>query len=286
MANIPLKISETFLWTSIVAGIMVLATSAFGIFVNSTYARETADWATQARAQDIANVVAVAVLFVSAYFMNRGSFKGLFVWSGSLLFLVYGFVIYAFAAHYNSLFLLYVATLALSVYTLLGGVLRLDFEKVKALCQIDTNIRRVVSGYLLLAAVIFYVLWLSEDVPALLKGTVPSSLALDGLLVNPVHVLDMGFYLPAMMITGVSLWKGKGLGYTFGVPLLIFSALTGLGILVIDYLSSAIAANLGQVVFVGTLSIVSVILSWLYLRSLKHVVGARATEEKAQLVSA
>lgn len=261
-----IKVPIIYLGLSVVIAALVAFSSYLGIFVGSTYARETADWATQARAQDMANIVGIIVLLTSAYFVSKRSTKGVLIWGGSLLFLTYTFVIYTFAVHYNSFFLLYVATLGLTVYTFLGGVLRLDFDQVKALSTVGSKSRRAVSIYLFISAVVFYLLWLSEDVPALLNNTAPASVGQSGLLVNPVHVLDLGLYLPAMIIASVSLWRSRALGYTFSIPLLIFSALTGLGILIIDYLSGAIVSALPQEIFVGTLVIASVILTWLYLR--------------------
>ena len=210
---------------------LVLASSGFGILVKGTYSRETSDWASQAQAQDAVNVVAVVVLLVAAYFtVEKWSVRGLLVWAGSLLFLIYGFVIFAFASHYNDLFLLYVATLGASVYAFLGGVLRLDFEEVKRRSAIGGRGRLALSALLLVVAGAFYALWLSEDVPSLLNGTVPASVTTAGLLVNPIHVLDMGLYLPAMVITAVSLRRDGALGHTFTLPLLTFSVLTVLGI--------------------------------------------------------
>jgi len=98
-----------------------------GIFVSSTYARYTSNLASQARAQDLVDIIAVAMLLVATYFMNKRSMRGFQLWAGGLLFLIYAFVIYAFAAPFNDLFLLYVAILGLIVYTFIGGVLRLRF---------------------------------------------------------------------------------------------------------------------------------------------------------------
>ncbi len=56
----------------------------------------------------------------------------------------------------------------------------------------------------------------------------------NGLLTNPVHVLDLGLYLPAMLVTAIFLWRGKLLGYLLALPLLVFSILTGIGIISID----------------------------------------------------
>ena len=56
---------------------------------------------------------------------------------------------------------------------------------------------RAVSVFLLVIAILFYLQWLSEDIPALVTGRMPPSVMENGLLTNPVHVLDMGLLLNA-----------------------------------------------------------------------------------------
>lgn len=43
----------------------------------------------------------------------------------------------------------------------------------------------------------FALLWLSEDVPAIIDGSASHALSTSGLLTNPVHVLDLGLFLLA-----------------------------------------------------------------------------------------
>lgn len=78
--------------SSILISILTLVSSAAGIFSSGTYAREASDWALQAKAQDMANALAVATILASLYFARRGSVAGFLSWSGGLLFLIYSFV--------------------------------------------------------------------------------------------------------------------------------------------------------------------------------------------------
>jgi hypothetical protein len=265
-----IQLGRLYVWLTLLASLLVLISSLLGILVGSTYAREASDWALQARAQDVVDILAVASILAAIILVKRSPVKAFGVWVGGLLFLVYAYFIFAFASHFANLFLLHVIILGLVVYTLLGGVIRIDFDRFREVVSpIGRGTRRSVSAFLLLLAVVFYALWLSEDIPALLSGTVPASLAQDGLLVNPVHVLDIGIYLPAVVITAYSLWKDRGLGYVFALPFLVFSALTGLGILFIDY-STALsggAVSTGQEVFVGILVVVSVVVGWALARA-------------------
>jgi len=225
-----IKISRIYYYTTTLASILILASSALGILVSSTYARYTSNLASQARAQDMVDVIAVVVLLFGTYSMNKQSVRGFQLWAGGLLFLMYAFVIYALGAPFNDLFLLYVANLGLVVYTFIGGVLRLNFEKIKEMTPMGHRTRLALGVALPILGISFYFLWLSQVVPALMNGTVPVSVVQAGELVSPVHVLDMALYLPALIITGFSLWKNKLLGYVFGFPLLIFIILTFLAI--------------------------------------------------------
>ena len=51
-----------------------------------------------------------------------------------------------------------------------------------------------------------------------------------GLIVNPVHVIDLALVLPAMIISGRWLQRGKRAGDWFGPSWLVFSVLMGLSI--------------------------------------------------------
>jgi hypothetical protein len=128
-----------------------------------------------------------------------------------------------------------------------------------------------VSVYLLLVAILFALLWLSQDIPAIVTGKAPQSVTENGLLTNPVHVLDLGFYLPAMIITAILLWRRKFLGYFFAIPLLVFSILTGIGIIAIDVVTGmrGMPTSPGVDLFIAAIDAVSLVLTVLYGREVR-----------------
>src|SRR5205823_9745531 len=109
-----MKLSKIFIWLSVLLAVLVLLASVAGLTIKSIYAREAPSWVIQAYGQDIANLITVDVLAIALYFVNKGSVKALLVWIGALLTLLYAYVIYAFAVHFNSLLLVYVAIVGLS----------------------------------------------------------------------------------------------------------------------------------------------------------------------------
>ncbi len=265
-----MNISKRESWLTLAIVVLVLLASSAGLALKSIYAREVPSWAVQAYGQDIANLVTVAVLLIAVYFFNKGSVKAFLVWIGVLLTLLYAYVIYAFAAHFNSLFLVYVAIVGLSFYTFFGSMIGLQLDSLQPYFAATTK-ARAVSVFLLLVALLFALLWLSEDIPALVSGKVPPSVMENGLLTNPVHVLDLGLLLPAMVITAMLLWRKKLLGYLFAIPLLVFSILTGIGILATFLVagSQSMPTSLGVELVIAVIVAVSLVLSVLYLREVK-----------------
>ena len=236
----------------------------------SIYARETPSWAVQGIGQDIVNLVAVVVLFIVAYFVNKESIKAVLVWSGVLLYLIYAYVIYAFDVHFNRLVLVYVAILGLSFYALVSSVIHMYLDRLQASVSANTK-ARAVSVFFLVLGIVFYLLWLREDIPALLTGNIPPGVTAANLPTNPVHVLDVGLYLPAMIITALLLWRRKFLGYLLAGPLLVFSILTGTAILVIFLVmnSKGMPTSFGIEAFFVVIILVSLVLSVLFLREVK-----------------
>ncbi len=266
-----MKISQSPLWLSVIAGILTLGMSTAGITFKSVYAAETRSWAVQGTSQDIGNLIAVVVLFVSAYFVHKGSIKAFFIWSGVLLYLLYAYLIYAFDVHYNRLFLVYVAIVGLSFYALILSLFHLQFDRVQAAFSAATP-AKLISGFLLVLGIVFALLWLSEEVPALVTGQIPVSITDTNLPTNPVHVLDLGFYLPAMLITAVLLWRRSLWGYLLAGPLLVFSIFTGATILIIFLVtgSQGMATSIGLEAVFAIIILMSIALSALYIRTVKY----------------
>lgn len=209
---------------SVPIAVLVTLTSVLGLVDARVYAEETDNWATQARGQDLGNLLAVAVLLAAGAARSRGSRRAALVWLGTLLYLVYAFVVYAMAVHFSSLFLVYVAVLGLSSYAVMLNVHGLRAE-TEALPQ--PTARRVAGWTSLAIGVLFGLLWLSELVPATLSGEAPESVREAGLWVNPIHVIDLAVLLPAFIVAGVLTLRGRPAGRFFVGPLLVFSVLMG-----------------------------------------------------------
>ena len=178
---------------------LLLAALSLGGLVLPVYAHETPAWTAQAIGQDWFDLV-IAAPWIAICATRRG-YRWRVLLAGAYAYTVYELFIYAFAVHFNALFLVYCATLGLAGYALVAQVIELAHGEQRA--------PRFVGGYLVAIGVAFALLWLAEDVPALLHRTTPASLVETGLLTNPVHVIDLAFVLPAHVIAGILVWKRR-----------------------------------------------------------------------------
>ena len=258
--------SAIWLWLSIVAVLLAIAGSIISLSVKSIYAGLTPAFLPQALAQDIANLALVSpVWLILTALALRGSLRAYLLWLGVLTFTIYNYVIYTFSVPFGSLFLLWVAVLGMCIYSLIGGVTTVDHKIIESFFTSKRAIQ-VVAWFLIVTAILFCFLWLSEDIPALLSNTRPQSLVDMDLPTNPVHILDLGFFLPAVIITGVMLLKGKSPAFTLAPSFIVFLILTGVPILitpVVQSLRGEVAAW-GVVVPIGTLTVLLLaVLIWL-----------------------
>jgi len=255
-----------WLWLSVIAALLAVAGSVTALSVESIYARLTPTFLPEAVAQDVVNVAIVSPLwFVVAWLALRGSWRAYLLWLGVLTFTVYNYVIYTFAIPFGPLFLLWVAVLSLSLFALIGGITSIEYNVVQSFF---TNRRAVVvvAFFLIITALLFSLLWLSEDVPALLSGRTPQTLIDRALPTNAVHVLDYALFLPTAIITGVFLLKRKPFGHLVAPAFIIFLILTGIPILVTPVIQAARGQEpgWGVVVPIGTLTVLSIaLLGWL-----------------------
>jgi hypothetical protein len=153
----------------------------------------------------------------------------------------------------------------LSIYAFIGGIASTRHEMVKLLYQ-KRGAVVTTAWALIIAAVLFGLLWLSEDLPALVAGTAPQSVVDMNLPTNPVHILDLAFFLPAAVITGILLLKKTPIGFTAAPAMIVFLILTGIPILITPVVQSARGetAAWSVTVPIGTLTVLLLaLLVWL-----------------------
>src|SRR5512133_3260703 len=188
------------LWSSIAIALLVAVTAVAGIVWPPTYANETLYSSAGALGSDLVDLLLVVpVLLISGIKGYRGSVPARLVWVGTLGYLLYNFVLYAFGVHFNGLFLVYCATLSLCFYATVFALPLISLEQI-AQTYSPRAPRKTTAILLLVLAILFAAFDLGEDIPALLAGRVPQSVTQVNLPVSFIHALDLVFLIPGMCI--------------------------------------------------------------------------------------
>jgi len=224
--------------------LLVAGLSLAGL-LTPAYARETPSWAAQAIGQDWFDlVIAAPWLVLCGIGARHGSYRWRVLLAGAYAYTAYEMVIYTFAVHFNSLFLVYCATLGLSGYALLA----LTLELGRGALHVDRRTSRIAGSFLVALGTLFALLWLSEDVPAVLRNAPPATVVDTGLMTNPVHVIDLAFVLPAHLLAGKWMWRQRRAGTVLAPIVLAFGVLMAAsigGMMLVIWLSDAASASIG-----------------------------------------
>lgn len=220
-------------------------------------------------------LLTVPTLLLSAQLTARGSARGLVVWLGALTHLIYQGVMFCFATPLNSLFLLYVAMLGLSVWTA-GIVLgRVDLCALASRWSSRTPVR-LVAGVLGTVAALNALLWLARILPSI--GDEEPSAVVDGtgLTTNPVIVQDLAVWLPLALVAAVLLWQRTPFGFVASAVMLVMWTLEGITVATDQWFgsqadpSSEWATVAGVWLFLGV-TVVTLVPTWIHLRNLDRV---------------
>ncbi len=256
------------LWLSIPLALLVSYASITGMTTAGFYATETPDWQAQSYGQDLVDLfLIVPCLLITAFLVWQKRKGALFLWAGVVTYLLYTFLIYCMAVHFNRLFIVYCLVLGLSFYSLLWFLL--SQMKDPPLAENFRNVPRRFTGiYFIILSLLFYFLWLSEIIPAILAGGIPKSLKDTGLATNVVHVLDLSVFLPGILITGILLLRSKTAGFVMAPVLLSFFVLMDItiGTLVLTMKQRGLEGNYALSMVMGALALSSLILLLIYIR--------------------
>lgn len=263
--------NKAILYLSLPLAILIIINSYFGIFVPGTYAKETYNWSIQGKGQDIADLfLVVPLLLVTSFLAYRQNKTALLLWGGINIFILYTYSIYCFAVHFNSLFLIYCFVLGLSFYSLINFTILSNSAYKETEYPANLNVKTT-GIFLIVIAVLFYLTWLKEIIPALAAGTVPQSIAGTQVLTNPVHVLDISIFLPALIITAVLLLKRKPFGLILVPAMLAFCILmsASITILIIVMKLKGLAGDLSLTIIFNLIAVAGLVLLTLFLKKIK-----------------
>lgn len=263
--SLPARFTVAYWLSGLLAAVTAIQ-SAVGAFHPQIF-RDPAMTAGNARGTDMVILfVALPVLAISMISARRGSLRAQLTWAGALAYIAYNAVIFAFATAFNPLFLLYVAMLSLTVWSLMVLLMQMDVDTIRVHFAEKTPVR-FFAGYLSFISLLFLITWLKQIIPAMFNTAPPAFLAGTIMLTSPVHVLDLAFTLPLGVLGAVWLWKRKDWGYLLAGLLLTMMAIETASIAVDQYFGHLHdpAASPDAVPLFAGLTVIGLIVSTTYL---------------------
>ena len=234
MADVPVR------ETAVIAALLVIAAGA-GLFLDP-YASETQFARNGYRGADLVSLFFASPLLVGGMITARqGSTRGLLLWLGGLGYVIYQYS-YTFAYGWGRLFLVYLGLLSVSAFTLSAALVRLDAGAVARGAHPSTPVRRV-ARFVTFIGVSLGLMELAQIIPTILTGDTPQIVVDTGHPTSPVYVLDLGFVVPLLLLTGYWLRRRNVWGYVAAVVMLVKALTVGAGLL---------AANVFAVLDAGT----------------------------------
>ena len=260
------------LWSTLAIALLVAVTAVAGIFRPATYAKETMYSSAGAIGSDLVDLLLVVpVLLISGIKAYRGSVPARLVWLGTLGYLLYNFVLYAFGVHFNAMFLVYFATLSLCFYATVFSLPFISLERISQTYRPRAP-RKTIAILLLVMAILFAAFDLGEDIPALLSGRVPQSVIQVNLPVSFIHALDLIFLIPGMCIAAFLLIRRKASGYALAPAFLALLAIMNMELatlMVVMALKGCFGMFYPMIVSFAVLAVVCATLLWFYFSSAK-----------------
>jgi len=245
--------------------------SFFGAFVDITYARETASMAAQGMGQDIVDLfLVVPAVIITLLLMRKNNRIATLIFGGLVFYVLYSFIIYSMGVHFNLMFLVYCFTLGTASYIFIFYFYAMSRMDVKSWFS-DKTPNTGLAVFFIVVSALFYLLWLRDVIPAIMENTVPPSVSDYDLLVNPVHVLDISFALPGLIITAVLLLRKHNLAYILAPAGLVFMIVLtiALAAMVIMTRIKGISEDMSiALIFLG-ISLISIAFLWTFLRGLQ-----------------
>lgn len=209
-------------WLSGVIAVLMVVASAAGLLLDGLY--RDGPWAREAlRGGDLTTIaVAAPILLASVLLARRGSRAAQAVWLGALAYSLYNYAYYVFGAAFNDIFVLHIALYSLSIAALVLAGANIDVGAIAARFR-DVRGARVIGGFLAVVGIVLGGLWLFLAIRFAVTGELMADLPADG--IHLVFAIDTSLLVPALVISGVLLWRRTDRGYVFGTAMAVMGAM-------------------------------------------------------------
>ncbi|MCA1011410.1 hypothetical protein [Halobacillus halophilus] len=238
------------------------------IYGKGLYQLDSVSAAAQVIAQDwVTLLLGLPLLWFSLHWARRGSIKGRILLAGTIGYFLYTYASYALLLMYNDFFLLYVILLSASFFAFTLTMMSFDYEKLHQSFDAAVPVKTI-AGFLFFLAILLLALWLGRILPAIIQDTPPVGLEHYTTLI--IQVLDLGFIVPAAILSGVLVLRRKAFGYLLGTILIVkgITMLTAITAMMVNLMR---AGETVSIVELSLFPLMNIFVVYCLILMLKHV---------------
>lgn len=199
------------------------------ILTEGIYKNNVKSWVLSGMPWDIVRLaLGIPLLIVSFVFYLKGSLKATMLFIGVLFSFFYQSMLWAIGWHFNSLFLVYSFTFALSLVTLFLVVFSFDINRMEHAINKKFPVRTVAIFLFFIAGMLFFKC-MGEIIPMLSTGVLKEPFV--GYFNLFDQFMDIGIIVPFIIFVGSLLLKRNAYGFLFSTVGLILFINIGLSVI-------------------------------------------------------
>lgn len=214
--------------------------------------------------------LATPVLLAAMWRQSRGSWRARYWWLGSVFYFAYNSFLLLFLTPFNSLFLLYVATESLALFSAFALVIKGgEFPTADLARRLPV---RGLSIFIWVIVLFNALAWLQVVVPAVLSADPGAFLDGLGVATNSIYVQDLVVWLPLMATAAWWMWHRRALGIFLTGSWLTFGFIEGIGIAVDQWFGHRADplsphASYGVIPLMIALAVINLVGLYFYIRA-------------------
>ncbi len=256
---------------SVIIIFLAIIASVSGIAFNNLYRDNELVTAALYGNDLVTLVVAVPVMVCSLFFSARGSTRAQALWLGSLLYMAYNFAFYLFGTAFNSMFLVYTALFALSVYAMAILLRTVEPDGISGQFHPPVTMKWI-SGYMLFVGIFLGLFHTALSLGYVFNGEVPEMINLFDHPTNLIAALDLTVVVPLHILAAVLLWQGRPWGYLLAVITNVQGAIYNLALTLsgISEVQAGVVTSFSEAPLWAGLAAISLLASYYLLSQLQE----------------
>jgi hypothetical protein len=229
--------------------------------------------------------LAMPVLAASMWRARGGSGAAVLTWAAALLYVVYNSILFLFLTPFNAAFLLYVAMLGLSLWSVATLLASVGFEGLGSRFSPTAPVRGV-AVYVWVVVALNALAWLAAILPSLTDPYPQDYIKGTGVETKAIHVQDLSLWLPLMAVAAYWLYRRQARGLVVCSAVLGMWAIESVSIAVDQWMGSnadpaSPVVSSAMVAPFAALAMIGLVPLWLLLRHLVPL-GSAAGTQRAQ----